>query len=231
MPRIVDDTEWLDARHALLEEEKALQRARDQLAGKRRALPWRRIDRDYSFAGEDGPVTLAGLFGDCSQLLLYHFMFHPDWDEGCKSCSFWADQFDAAIPHLGARDVRLVCVSRASLPQLLAYRNRMGWTFPWFSSEAGSFNYDFGVSFTPEQVESGNAVYNYRRGGWLGAEMPGLSTFVRDDAGVVFHTYSTYSRGLDPLNATYQMLDLVAKGRDEDELEFTMSWLRRHDQY
>lgn len=231
MATIVSKEEWLAARKELLQEEKALQRTRDALAKKRRELPWRKIEQEYRFEGEKGRVSLAELFADCSQLLLYHFMYHPEWDEGCKSCSFWADQYDAAIPHLRARDVQLVCVSRAPLQVLLAYRDRMGWSFPWFSSEGSSFNYDFGVSFTPEQVESGDGMYNYRRGGRLGAEMPGLSTFVRDDAGNVFHTYSTFSRGLDALNATYQMLDLVAKGRDEDELEFTMAWVRRHDEY
>lgn len=230
MPDIANDADWLAARRELLAEEKALQTARDQLARKRRALPWRRVEKDYVFEGEHGTVSFAGLFGDSSQLLLYHFMYHPDWDEGCKSCSFWADGYDAAIPHLKARDVVLACVSRGPLEKLLDYRRRMGWSFPWYSSSNNSFNYDFGVSFTPDQIEAGDGVYNYREGGWLGPEMPGLSSFIKDD-GIVFHTYSTFSRGLDPLNATYQMLDLVAKGRDEDNLEFSMGWLKRHDEY
>ena len=231
MTSIVDNEQWLAARRELLADEKALQKARDELARKRREMPWRKIEEDYEFESEDGSKSLADLFGECSQLLLYHFMYHPDWDEGCKSCSFWADGYDAATPHLKARDVALVCVSRGPLQNLLAYRERMGWSFPWYSSAGSSFNYDFGVSFTPEQVDSHDAVYNYREGGWLGPEMPGLSAFVKDDDGNVYHTYSTFSRGLDSLKATYQMLDLVAKGRDEDELEFSMGWLKRHDEY
>jgi len=230
MPDIANDADWLAARRELLAEEKALQIARDELARKRRALPWRKVERDYVFEGERGSVSFADLFGDSSQLLLYHFMYHPDWDEGCKSCSFWADGYDAAIAHLRARDVALVCVSRGPLEKLLAYRQRMGWSFPWYSSMGDSFNYDFGVSFTTDQIEAGDGVYNYREGGWLGPEMPGLSAFIKD-SGNIFHTYSTFSRGLDPLNATYQLLDLVAKGRDEDELEFSMDWLKRHDEY
>ena len=231
MTRIVDNEQWLAARRELLSEEKALQKARDELARKRREMPWRKVEEEYEFESGDGSKSLAELFGDCSQLLLYHFMYHPDWDEGCKSCSFWADGFDAAIPHLKARDVALVCVSRGPLEKLLTYRKRMGWSFPWYSSAGGSFNYDFGVSFTPEQVDARSATYNYHEGGWVGPEMPGLSAFVRDDDGDIYHTYSTFSRGLDPLNATYQMLDLVARGRDEDELEFSMGWLKRHDEY
>jgi predicted dithiol-disulfide oxidoreductase (DUF899 family) len=231
MATIVSNEEWVEARRQLLEEEKVLQRARDALAEKRRELPWRRIDEDYVFDGENGPVSLGEMFGDCVQLIVYHFMYHPDWDEGCKSCSFWADQYDAAIPHLKARDVALACVSRGPLEKLLAYRSRMGWSFPWYSSAGNSFNYDFNVTFTPEQVEAKDGIYNYRKANWLAEELPGLSTFVKDEEGKVFHTYSAFSRGLDPLNATYQMLDLVAKGRDEDDLEFTMGWLKRHDEY
>ena len=231
MPKIVDEQDWIAARKELLEEEKALQKARDALARKRRELPWREISQDYVFEGEHGQVSLAELFGDCSQLIIYHFMYHPEWDEGCKSCSFWADQYDAAIPHLKARDVALACVSRGPLDKLLAYRDRMGWSFPWYSSAGNSFNYDFNVSFTPEQVETRDGIYNYRQAKWLAEDLPGLSAFVKDEDGTIYHTYSTFSRGLDPLNATYQMLDLVAKGRDEDDLEFTMGWLKRHDEY
>jgi predicted dithiol-disulfide oxidoreductase (DUF899 family) len=231
MNRIVDNEQWLAARRELLADEKALQKARDELARKRREMPWRKIEEEYEFENEDGRKSLAELFGECSQLLLYHFMYHPNWDEGCKSCSFWADGFDTAIPHLRARDVALICVSRGPLQKLLAYRERMGWSFPWYSSAGSSFNYDFGVSFTPEQVAAKDGVYNYRQAQWLAEELPGLSAFIKNDNGDVFHTYSTFSRGLDPLNATYQMLDLVARGRDEDELEFSMGWLRRHDEY
>ena len=231
MPKIVDEQEWTTARQELLEEEKALQRARDALARKRRELPWRQIDQDYAFEGENGSASLADLFGDCSQLIIYHFMYHPAWEEGCKSCSFWADQYDAAIPHLRARDVSLACISRGPLDKLLAYRDRMGWSFPWYSSAGSSFNYDFNVSFTPEQVAATDGIYNYRSASWLAEELPGMSAFIKDEDGTIYHTYSTFSRGLDPLNATYQMLDLVAKGRNEDELEFSMDWLKRHDEY
>lgn len=231
MATIATDEEWLAARRALLQEEKALQRARDQLAGKRRRLPWRRIESDYEFEGADGRRSLLDLFGNASQLLIYHFMYHPDWDQGCKTCSFWADGFDASIPRLDARDVALAVISRRPLEKLLSYRQRMGWRFPWFSSADSTFNYDFGVSFTAEQIESRNSFYNFRDGASVGPEMPGISTFARDDGGSIFHTYSTYSRGLDPLNSAYQLLDLVAKGRDEDQLPFPMDWIRRHDEY
>lgn len=231
MATIATDEEWLAARRALLQEEKALQRARDQLAGKRRRLPWRRIESDYEFEGADGRRSLSDLFGNASQLLIYHFMYHPDWDEGCRTCSFWADGFDASIPHLDARDVALAVISRGPLEKLLSYRQRMGWRFPWFSSADSTFNYDFGVSFTAEQIESRNSFYNFRDGASVGPEMPGISTFARDDGGSIFHTYSTYSRGLDPLNSAYQLLDLVAKGRDENQLPFSMDWIRRHDEY
>lgn len=231
MATIATDEEWLAARRALLQEEKALQRARDQLAGKRRRLPWRRIESDYEFEGADGRRSLSDLFRNASQLLIYHFMYHPDWEEGCKTCSFWADGFDASIPHLDARDVALAVISRGPLEKLLSYRQRMGWRFPWFSSADSTFNYDFGVSFTAEQIESRNTFYNFRDGASVGPEMPGISTFARDDGGSIFHTYSTYSRGLDPLNSAYQLLDLVAKGRDENQLPFPMDWIRRHDEY
>ena len=231
MATIATDEEWLAARRALLQEEKALQRARDQLAEKRRRLPWRRIESDYEFEGADGRRSLPDLFGNASQLLIYHFMYHPDWDEGCKTCSFWADGFDGAIPHLYARDVAFAVISRGPLDKLLSYGQRMGWQFPWFSSADSTFNYDFGVSFTAEQIESRNTFYNFRDGASVGPEMPGISTFARDDEGSIFHTYSTYSRGLDPLNSAYQLLDLVAKGRDEDQLPFPMDWIRRHDEY
>lgn len=230
MPNTANDAEWLAARRALLEKEKALQKARDELAQQRRELPWRRIRTEYVFSSEDGPRSLGQLFGDASQLIVYHFMFHPDWDEGCKSCSFWADSYDRAVPHLGARDVSLVAVSRAPLDKLLAYRDRMGWSFPWVSSAANTFNYDFGVSFTPEQIETGAATYNYREGKVTIEELPGISVFVRD-GDAVYHTYSTYARGLDPYNATYQLLDIAPYGRNEADLPYPQDWVRRHDEY
>jgi len=230
MNKILNDADWRQARLELLEEEKVLQRSRDALAKKRQALPWRKVDAAYDFDTENGTASLAGLFGSASQMIVYHFMYHPDWDAGCKSCSFWADSYDRSVEHLKARDVALVAVSRAPLQILLGYRKRMGWSFPWVSSAANSFNYDFGVSFTPEQLDSGEVEYNYRLGSGRPEELPGISVFARDGDDV-FHTYSTYSRGLDPYNATYQLLDIAPKGRDEDDLQFTMAWLRRRDEY
>ena len=230
MTRIATDAEWLEARGELLEAEKALQRARDELARKRRELPWRDVATHYEFDSEEGPKTLPELFGDATQLIVYHFMFHPEWEEGCKSCSFWADSYDGSVAHLQARDVSLIAISRAPLEKLLDYRERMGWRFPWVSSARNSFNFDFNVSFTPEQISSGGANYNYREGNATIEELPGISVFVRD-GNTVFHTYSTYARGLDPYNATYQLLDIVPKGRDEDGLPYPMDWVRRHDEY
>ncbi len=230
MHNIATNEEWLASRKALLEEEKAFQKARDALALKRRNLPWRKINTDYVFETERGDKTFIELFGGASQLLIYHFMFHPDWEEGCKSCSFWADSYNGSIQHLRARDVSLMAISRAPLKKLLAYRDRLGWNFPWASSAGNSFNYDFGVSFTPEQIESGDTVYNYRAGAGSIEELPGISVFVRDGDDV-YHSYSTYSRGIDPYNTTYQLLDIVPNGRNEDELTYPMDWLRRHDEY
>lgn len=215
----------------MLAAEKDFQKARDALAAKRRAMPRRRIETEYVFESESGPVTLAGLFGDRTQLIVYHFMYHPDWSEGCKSCSFWADGYDNSVAHLRARDVSLATVSRGPLDKLLAYRERMGWSFPWVSSAGNTFNYDFNVSFTQQQLDSGTANYNYRDGARVGEEMPGLSVFLRDEDDKVLHTYSTFARGLDPFNPTYQLLDLVPKGRDESGLPYPMDWLRRHDDY
>lgn len=225
------NSEWLSARLELLEAEKKLQRARDNLAKKRRALPAREILSDYEFAAEDATQTLLDLFGDHSQLLVYHFMFHPDWDEGCKSCSFWADSFDPCIPHLAARDVAFAVISRAPLEKLLAYRKRMNWQFPWVSSNENSFNFDFDVSFSAAQLDAGETQYNYRRLANVGPEMPGVSVFCRDSNNTLQHTYSTFARGLDTLNPVYQLLDLVPKGRDEDKLPYPMDWVRRHDEY
>ena len=227
--QIASDADWLAARRELLAEEKALQKAHDALARKRRALPWRRVGVEYSFDTADGRRSLRELFGDAHQLLVYHFMFHPDWQEGCKSCSFWADSYNGSVAHLKARDVMLTAISRAPLAKLLAYRDRMGWDFPWVSSAGGSFNFDFGVSFTPQQA-AGEVEYNYRVAAGRPEELPGISVFARD-GDEVYHTYSTYARGLDPYNATYQLLDIVPKGRDEDDLPYPQDWVRRHDEY
>ena len=230
MAKIVDDAAWLAARKELLDEEKAFQKARDELAAKRRARPWRKIETDYIFETEDGQKTLRDLFGGATQLLVYHFMFHPEWDAGCKSCSFWADSYDGSRLHLKARDVALVAISRAPLDLLLDYRERMGWTFPWVSSASNSFNYDFGVSFSRRQIDAGEANYNYEKGNAKIEELPGISVFARE-GNEVFHTYSTYARGLDPYNVTYQLLDIVPKGRNESGLPYPQDWVRRHDEY
>jgi predicted dithiol-disulfide oxidoreductase (DUF899 family) len=221
--------EWLAARRELLEREKELTRLRDDLARRRRELPWMPVDKTYAFETDDGPRTLAELFDGRSQLLVYHFMFGPDWTEGCPSCSFWADSFDGAIVHLRHRDVTMVCASRAPLDRPQAYKRRMGWTFPWVSSLGSDFNLDYGVSFTEEQRRSG-AEYNFRRIDEPHEEMPGLSAFALVD-GVVHHTYSCFARGLEPLNSAYGLLDLAPKGRDEEGLPWPMAWVRRHDAY
>jgi len=227
--RIASRKEWLDARVRLLQREKELTRLRDELSRERRALPWVPVTADYRFDGADGELSMADLFGDCSQLLVYHFMFGPTWEEGCPSCSFWADNFDGVGIHLAHRDVALVAVSRAPFQKLDAYRRRMGWSFPWYSSADSSFNHDFGVSFSPEQQKNGT-TYNFAPAANVGDEMPGLSAFIKED-GAIYHTYSAFERGLDAFNGAYQLLDLTARGRDEDGLPYTMAWLRRHDQY
>ena len=219
---------WLAARKELLREEKQLLQLRDQLSAKRRALPWLRLERDYTFQSAHGTRSLRQLFGDKSQLLVYHLMFAPEWEAACKSCSFWADSFSSSVVHLAQRDVSFVAISRAPVEKLSAYAQRMGYRFPWLSSEGSSFNYDFAVSFTEQQRASERLVYNYETQRTHASDMPGFSVFTRaaDD---VYHTYSTYSRGIDMMNPTYQYLDLVPKGRDEGA--GPMAWLRRHDEY
>ena len=229
--QVASRAEWLDARKALLEKEKELTRARDALAEARRALPRVLIDSDYRFQTPEGEQGLGDLFGPHSQLVVDHFMFGADWDEGCTSCSFWADAFSGIDVHLAARDTAFVLVSAAPLDKLEAYKARMGWHFTWVSSEGTRFNRDMGVAFTPEEIESGTAHYNYRSAGFPMSEAPGLSAFVKDEAGAIYHTYSVFSRGLDGFNPAYQLLDITPKGRDEDGLDFSMAWLRRRDQY
>jgi len=229
--RIVSREEWVAARIQHLAEEKEFTRRRDELSCARRALPWVKIDKAYEFDTSAGSRTLADLFDGRIQLIVYHFMYGPDWSDGCKSCSFWADNFDGAIVHLNHRDVTMIAVSRAPLATLLAYRKRMGWRFEWVSSYGNEFNRDFGVSFTPEEMARGEMTYNYRVGKFPSDEAPGISVFYRSDTGEVFHTYSCYARGLDMLNGTYHYLDLVPKGRDEDDLPYSMAWLRHHDKY
>ncbi len=229
--KIVSREEWLAARQELLEREKAFTRERDALSRQRRQLPRVRLDKPYRFATNAGEKDLAELFGACSQLIVYHFMFGPDWDEGCPSCSFWADNFDGIDIHLAHRDISLIAASRTSLDKINAYRERMGWRFEWVSSLGSDFNHDFHVSFTPEELDNDRCYYNYRVGSFPVDEAPGVSVFCRDEGGDVFHTYSCYARGLDMVNGAYHYMDLAPKGRDEDALEWPMAWLERRDQY
>ena len=227
-PRIVDREQWLAARKALLQKEKAFSRTRDDLACERRDRPWLRIDKAYTFEGPAGTLALGDLFGGKSQLLVYHFMMGPDWNEGCPSCSFWADNYNGVDVHLAHRDTALAAVSRAPLAKIEAYRKRMGWTFRWVSSAGSDFNFDFGVSF----AQDGQAHdYNYGSEKFEGEEKPGVSAFRRGDDGAIYHTYSTYARGLDVLNGAYHLLDITSKGRDEAVLPWSMAWVKRHDRY
>jgi len=227
---IVSQAEWLTARKALLAREKEFSKARDQLSAARRALPWVKVDKTYVFDGPNGKQTLPELFDGKSQLLVYHFMLGPGWVQGCPSCSFLADHFDGAVAHLAQRDVTLVVVSRAPLAEIDAYKKRMGWRFKWVSSYGSDFNRDYHVSFSKDEM-AGEVEYNYAMGKFPSEEAPGISAFIKDEAGGVFHTYSSYARGLDILLGTYHFLDMAPKGRDEDALPWTMAWVRRHDEY
>lgn len=228
---VVSHEDWLAARTAYLAKEKAFTRLRDELSAERRTLPWERVEKEYLFESLSGKQSLADLFAGKQQLIVYHFMFGPDWAEGCPSCSFWADNFNGIGVHLNHRDTNLVTISRAPVEQLEAYRQRMGWTFPWYSSLHTDFNFDYQVSFSPDPAKQGEYMYNYRKGEFGGEEAPGISVFYRDVDGAIYHTYSTYGRGLDMLNGAYHFLDLTPKGRDEAGLPWPMAWLRRHDQY
>ena len=226
---IVSQAEWLSARKALLAKEKEFTKARDALSAERRALPWVKIDKNYVFDGPDGKQTLADLFDGRSQLIVYHFMFGPDWQAGCPHCSHWADNFNGIIVHLNQRDVTMVAISRAPYAKLAAYEKRMGWTFKWVSSLETDFNFDFHVSFTPEEVSAKDAMLNFKRQDPKVSEREGVSIFFKDATGAVFHTYSTYERGIDMLSVDYNFLDLVPKGRDEGGRG--PYWVRRHDEY
>ena len=228
---IASRAEWLAARTARLAEEKQLTRQMDALAAKRRALPWVKIDKDYQFESGSGRVSLADLFDGKSQLVIQHFMLGPDWKEGCPSCSYMADHTDGMLPHLAARDVTMLAVSRAPLAEIEAFKKRMGWHFDWVSSHGSDFNQDFHVSFTEDEVASGKVDYNFTMQSFGSTEAPGISVFHKDADGTVFHTYSVYGRGVELMMGTYRILDLVPKGRDEDDLEHTMEWVRYHDRY
>ena len=228
--KVVSREQWLAARKSHLREEKDFTRLRDQLSANRRELPWVKVEKDYLFDGSEGKVSLADLFEGRHQLLVYHFMFAPEWSQGCKSCSLLADHYDPAIIHLNHRDVSMATVSRAPITKLQAFRERMGWSFNWVSSWANDFNRDYGVYFTDEERNSGLAVYNYVSEPYPISDLPGLSVFYRDDNGDIFHTYSTYARGLDIFIGAYNFLDLVPKGRDEVEFP-GMGWVRHHDRY
>jgi len=229
--KVVSRDEWLIVRQQHLAKEKEFIRLREQLSQERRDLPWVKVDKPYIFDGPNGKESLSEVFAGRSQLLVYHFMFGPEWSEGCKSCSFWADNFNSIIVHLNQRDATMVAISRAPLEKLLAFQKRMGWTFKWLSSFGNDFNRDYHVSFTPEELEKGEMYYNYRVGKFGRDEAPGLSVFHRDASGAIFHTYSCYARGLDMLNGAYHHLDVLPKGRDEAGLSFPQEWVKHHDKY
>jgi predicted dithiol-disulfide oxidoreductase (DUF899 family) len=229
MHKIVSGDEWLAARKELLAKEKQLTRLRDELARERRELPWAEVTKTYVFDTPNGKESLSDLFAGRSQLIVDHFMFGPDWQEGCPSCSFWADTYDGVVVHVEHRDASFVVVSRAPIDKLEAYRKRMGWRFKWVSSLGSDFNSDFHVSFTPEEQKA--AFYNFEAQGFGASEAPGLSVFVREPDGRIFHTYSCYARGLDTFNGAYQLIDILPKGRNEEGLSHPMAWVRRRDRY
>ncbi|TMQ57702.1 MAG: DUF899 domain-containing protein [Candidatus Eisenbacteria bacterium] len=229
--KIVSREEWLEARKAHLAKEKEFTRLRDELSRQRRELPWLKVEKNYVFDGPKGKETLADLFDGRGQLIVYHFMLGPGWKEGCKSCSFVSDHIDGAVVHLAQRDVTLLAISRAPLPEIEAFKKRMGWRFKWVSSYGNDFNFDYHVSFTKDEMAKGKVYYNYEIQEFGSEEGPGVSVFYKDGAGDIFHTYSSYARGLDMLVGAYNYLDLVPKGRDEDALSFTMAWVRHHDKY
>lgn len=228
---VVPHDAWISARKQLLKREKELTRLSDEVSAARRALPWEKVEKNYIFNGPDGKVTLADLFGAKRQLIVHHLMFAPGWTEACIGCSHSADHADAARQHFENADVSYAAISRAPLADLEKFRKRMGWTFAWISSGDTDFNYHYGVSFTPEQVASGNVGYNYGTSTYAYDELPGVSVFYKDEAGNIFHTYSTYTRGLDILLGSHNYLDLTPKGRGGVVTAENTGWLRYHDQY
>ncbi len=229
--RIVSKDEWLAARSALLKKEKEFTVLRDKLGQQQRDMPWVSVDKEYLFVGPNGKQTLSDLFDGRTQLIVYHFMYDPNWDAGCPSCSFWADNFNGIVVHLNQRDVTMIAVSRAPYSKIEEYKKRMGWNFKWLSSYDNDFNFDYHVSFTPKELSEKKAFYNYNLQDTHSPEREGVSVFYKDTADHVFHTYSAYTRGIDVLNVAYHYLDLVPKGRDEDGHEFAQFWVRRHDEY
>lgn len=228
---IVSSEQWLAERKALLAREKELMRLHDEVARERRALSWERVGKNYVFDTPDGKRTLAELFEGRRQLLVQHFMLGPDWEQGCQSCSFMADHTDGMNVHLAHCDITLVAVSRAPLARIMQFRERMGWRFDWVSSEGSDFNHDFHVSFTPEELAAGEVDYNYARRAFPASEAPGVSVFYKDEAGDVFHTYSTYGRGVEVMMGAYSLMDLTPQGRGEREVPHKMEWVRHHDRY
>ncbi len=229
--KVVGEKQWLAARKALLLKEKKLTKLRDAVSAERRKLPWRLVEKAYVFDGPNGKETLSDLFGGKSQLVIWHFMLGPNMKDGCTGCSFWADSFNGNIPHLAARDIRMMAVSRATMKKIVGFKKRMGWSFHWVSSHNNDFNVDYQVSSTREEFKKGKGVYNYEKAA-PNDEMPGVSVFAKDTEGVIFHTYSTYARGMDPLNAGYQYIDLTPKGRDEyGHKNQPGEWFRHHDKY
>jgi predicted dithiol-disulfide oxidoreductase (DUF899 family) len=230
-PKVVSHREWLAARKEHLANEKEFTRRRDELGRQRRALPWEKVEKQYEFEGPAGKLGFPDLFAKRGQLVIYHFMFGPGWKEGCPSCSYLADHFDGMTIHLAHRDVTFAVVSRAPFAEIEVFKKRMGWRFPWVSSFGSDFNYDYNVSFTKEELAKGEVRYNYELTRFPSEEAPGASVFARDKTGAIYHTYSSYARGLDILVGTYNFLDLVPKGRDEEGLAHSMAWVRHHDKY
>ncbi|MFW2440612.1 MAG: DUF899 domain-containing protein [Arenicellales bacterium] len=226
---IVSRRKWIEARKKLLAKEKEFTRLRDQLSAERRELPWVKVEKEYIFDGIEGKQSLSDLFNGKNQLMIYHFMLGPEWEEGCPSCSFWADNFNGIDIHLAHRDISFLAISRAEIKKIEAYKKRMGWNFKWVSSRNNDFNNDYCVSFTPEEKEMNEITYNYLTQPYFMDELAGVSVFIKSEENNIYHTYSTYSRGLDILNGAYNYIDLSPKGRDEKD--GIMKWLRRHDQY
>lgn len=228
--KVVSHAEWLAARKRFLAKEKELTHLRDELSRQRRELPWEKVAKQYTFEGPNGKLALVDLFGESSQLIVYHLMFGPGWKEACPSCSMIADQFDSIRVHMLQRDANLIAISRATAPEIEAFKKRMGWKFPWVSSFGSDFNFDYNVSFAKQDAENGKIIYNYEQASFPAEEAPGASVFYRKD-GEIFHTYSSFGRGLDMMLNAYNFLDLTPKGRNEDGLPWPMAWVRHHDKY